>query len=153
MSDLIHRRAQIRRDVKALLVDLEAGHGNVFVGLSWPTGPEKLPCLVIDTPVEQVASETTTAIRQNRRQQLKVQGRVAGNNDDVILDQLDEQARQVEAKLLTAAAANALGLMAIELIGTQVAPVRAETDMRVGTIELTFLCTPATIEGAPHTAV
>ena len=55
--------------------------------------------------------------------------------------------------MLTTATANALGLMAIELIGTQMAPIRAETDMRLGTIELTFVCTHATIEGAPHIAV
>lgn len=153
MTDLIHRRAQIRRDAKALLRDVEAGHGNVFVGLSWPTGLDKLPCLVIDTPVEQSANETMTASLQNRRQQLKVQGRLAGKDDETILNQLDEMARQIEALMLTADSVTALGLKAIELTATAMAPIRAETDMRLGTIELTFICMHVTVEGAPHIAV
>ena len=153
-DDLVHRRTQIRRGAKALLRFLEAGHGNVFVGRSWPTGLDKLPALLIDTPIEQSSHATMGAgtILQDRRQQLKVQGRLAGTDDEIILDQLDEMARQVEAKLLTADAVDALGLKAIELVGTTTAPIRAETDHRLGTIEMTFVCTHATVEGAPHIA-
>lgn len=147
----VHVRTQIRRAVKALLRDLEAGHGNVFVGLSWPTGPDRLPCILITTPTENDIDETMETRRQARTVIVKIECRVSGNDDEALLDQLDEMARQVEDKLMAEVHADAGTLDALVMVvrGPLNTTMRldATTETRKGQLDMQFAFEYATNVG------
>ena len=151
----VHVRTRIRRAVKSLLGDLECAHGNVFVGLSWPTDESKLPCLVIATPTEQALDETmgdgrATSRRKARTVTVKIWGRVSGSEDEAILDQLDEMARQVEDKLDAEVHADSGALdalvLAVHHVGTVTQPIET-ADTKKGVIEITYAMEYATTAG------
>ena len=146
-----HIRTQIRKRVKTLLSGLAATGGNVFVGRTWPLERPSLPCLLVYTTDEPSADAAFSPIRQQRVVTLTVEGRVAGIDDEAMLDSLDELARQVEVALLAAGALASLAL-AIELTQT-LATTTAGNDGRWGQVEMTFRVEYHTAAGAPDTAL
>ena len=148
---MTHVRTLLRRRAKALL----DGIATVFVGRTWPTGQEVLPCLLVytlDEPsLDSAMGGMGMPVRQERRVTLKVEGRATGTEDEALLDTLDEMARQVEVKFLTAGALDGLAL-AIALAQT-LTRTSATTDARHGEVEMTFIVEYHTAAGAPDVAL
>lgn len=145
---MLHVRAQLRQQAKArLLADAPAIAGNVFVGRTWPTGREILPCALVYTVDEPSIDIAFSPVRQQRLLTLKVECRANGSDDEVLLDLLDDIASQVEASLLAVGAFAGLAKTA-ELTQTTT-NTTASSDSRYGELELSFRVEYHTAAGAP----
>jgi len=116
-----HVRQQIRERAKSLLIGLPTTGANAFVGRTWPTPDEVLPCLMIytlDEPALEIAmGGMGMGARQMRSVALKIHGRHRLDDDEALLNALDAMALEVETVLLAAGAFAPL-IHAIALTGS-----------------------------------
>lgn len=146
---MAHVRKQIREAVAAAVTGLATTGARVFQSRVYPLKESDLPCLLVNTDEEDVASDVgITALTLERTLRLTVRGvaMATANLDDT----LDATLEEVEAVLN----GNTLGGLAKQCVlsGVRV-QMSAELDKPAGEIEMAFTVTYYTAGSAPGTAI